>query len=191
MIQIHKLLFFLPFCILTSCTSSPTNKKEQTIPKSNTTKDRTKRDTISIITAPSKKTFTEKEILGWIEGSYLYKEIRTNSTLELIFFVKKNQLNYRLKTNKRNSTGLAKINVEESGNIYIIFPIEYASYEGDITSENDKSDKSDKSDKPKEMTIRFDPEYHTIDFQNYGNAMNYFVILDEFGDDKYIQLSKK
>ena len=188
MIQIHNLLYFLPFWFLASCMSSPADKKEQMIPNTNTSKDRTMRDTISKITVPSKKTMTEKEILGRIEGRYFYKEIRTNSTLELSLFVKKNQLSYQLKTNKRNSTGLAKLTIEDDGYIYIILPIEYDSYEGDITSENDKSDKSDK---PQEITMRFDPEYHTIDFQNYGNAMNYFVVLDEFGDDKYIQLSKR
>ena len=102
--------------------------------------------------------------------------------------MKNNQLNYRLKTNKRNSNGLAKLSTDENGQIFILLPIEYDGYEGDLTSENRTRYKSEK---PQEISILFDPEFYSIGFQNYGNAMNSYTIFDELGNEKFIQLYKK
>lgn len=102
--------------------------------------------------------------------------------------MKNNQLNYRLKTNTRNSNGLAKLSTDENGQIFILLPIEYDGYEGDLTSENRTRYKSEK---PQEISILFDPEFYTIGFQNYGNAMNSYTIFDELGNEKFIQLYKK
>lgn len=184
----YKLMVILPFGILTSCSSSTDHRMEQTNSTIKTHKDHLMLDTLSKITATSKKTYTEKEILDRIVGRYVYQEIRTNSILELNLVVKKNQLKYQIKTTKRNCTGLAKLSMEEDGQIFIFFPIEYDEYEGDLTSGNDKKSISEK---PKEICMSFNPKLCIIGFQNYGNAMNYYVILNEFGDDKYIELRKR
>ena len=181
-------MVFLPFGILTSCSSSTDHRMEQTNSTIKTNKDNVKLDTLSKMTASSKKTYTEKEILDRIEGRYVYQEILTNSILELNLVVKKNQLNYQIKTTKRNCTGLAKLSIDEDGQIFIFIPIEYDEYEGDLTSEDDKKSISEK---PKEICMSFDPELNAFVFQNYGNTMNYYVILNEFGDDKYIELRKR
>ena len=184
----HKLLFILPFGMFVSCTSLPNKNKEKSSSKIKTVKVDHKRETSSKITSQTQKKITEKEILDRLEGSYLFTDNSSASFLTLNFVVKNNQLNYRLKTNTRNSNGLAKLSTDENGQIFILLPIEYDGYEGDLTSENRTRYKSEK---PQEISILFDPEFYTIGFQNYGNAKNSYTIFDELGNEKFIQLYKK
>lgn len=65
---------------------------------------------------------------------------------------------------------------------------DYDGYEGDLTSENRTRYKSEK---PQGISMLFDPEFYSIGFQNYGNAMNSYTIFDELGNEKFIQLYKK
>jgi hypothetical protein len=185
---LHKLLFILPFWVLASCTSLPNKNKGESIPKIKKVKDNHKQNTSSKITTPPKKIYTVKEILDRLEGSYIFTDNSSASFLKLDFVVKNNQLNYRLKTNTRNSAGLAKLSIDENGQIFILFPIEFDGYEGDLTSEDDKKYKSEKK---QEISMLFDPEFYSIGFQNYGNAMNSYTVFNELSNEKFIELSKR
>ena len=58
----------------------------------------------------------------------------------------------------------------------IIFPIELDDFQGDMTQDTYEPDKEKK---PQEVYMFFFTESKTLDFQNYGNAMNNYIIFDE------------
>lgn len=132
------------------------------------------------------KKYTEKEILDLLIGNYIPDEGCCSCTFELRFEKKNKKLKYRIKTNKRKINGIAKITIDENGYVFILFPIEWDDYQGDMTLDTYEPYTGIK---PQEVDMYFDPELKNIAFQNYGNAMNNYIIFDEC-DTKGISLNK-
>lgn len=130
---------------------------------------------------------SNKYILNLLIGDYV-KDEGCNCEFKLSFKAKNEKLNFHIKTNKRNISGVAEIVIDENEYVYIIFPIEWDDYQGDMTLDTYEPNKEEK---PKKVDMLFDPERKTIRTQNYGNAMNNYTIFDECRDDKEIALIKK
>lgn len=181
----------MTFGLFANCSSSVDNKEKQ---EGNDVQTKTENDNIktyssndndSTIAKKAIKKYTEKEILNLLEGKYTYIDGCCNCKFELEFKLKKEKLNYHLKTVKRNINGTAKISLDKDGRVYIIFPIEWDDYQGDMTLDTYEQYTGEK---PQSVSMGFDPELKTIMFQNYGNAMNNYIIFDECGNDKGISL---
>lgn len=192
--QYKILLFILTFGLFANCSSSVDKKEVQEV---NDIQTKTENDSIktynnndngSTITKKAIKKYKEKEILNLLGGKYVYDEGCCYCKFELEFKLKNEKLNYHIKTEKRKINGIAKISIHEDGRVYIIFPIEWDDYQGDMTLDTYEQYTGEK---PQNVSMRFDPELKTIMFQNYGNAMNNYIIFDECGNDKAITLKNE
>ena len=125
--------------------------------------------------------FSQKFLLG----KYMSEETNTNCFIELTLFEKNKKIWFRLKTDKRNIIGKAKIS-KDDGLYYVTLPIEYSEYEGDIS----KNSKTINLPKSKPFGIQFMYDNKELVLQNSGNAMNYYVKFGEC-EEKYVHLKKK
>lgn len=116
-------------------------------------------------------------------GKYVREEPCCHCFIELTLFEKNKKTWFRLKTDKRNVVGKAKISKSE-GFYWVTLPIKWAEYEGDVTDES-----KERVSLELPTQIEFQYSNKTLTMQNYGNAMNYYVVLGECGD-KYIELKK-
>lgn len=155
--------------------------------KRNTIQIKKIHDNDSTIANKTIKKYTEKEILNLIVGKYINAEGDFHCKFELTFSKKNKKLKYYIETDKRKISGIAKISIEKNGFIYIIFPIEWDDYQGDMTQDTYEKYTGEK---PQQVDMSFDIEEKTLYFQNYGNAMNNYIIFDEC-DEKGINLKMK
>ena len=144
-------------------------------------------DNVSAISTKSIEKFTVKEIRNFIVGNYTNDEEGSHCKFKLTLCVKNEKLKYYIETEKRKISGIAKMSIEENGSIFIIFPIEWDDYQGDMTQDNYEKYTGEK---PQQFDMSFDSEEKTLYFQNYGNAMNNYIIFDEC-DEKGISLKMK
>lgn len=121
-----------------------------------------------------------------IEGEYSFSDDVANCKLELKLFYEKDKLKYTLKTNSKTVSDEAEISQEENGNYYITFKnIKWSENKGFIDPEGNTP----------EETLALPTEImaglrdNEIIFQNYGNAENHYMILEEC-DVKYIFFEK-
>lgn len=142
---------------------------------------------VTTIANKSIRKYTEKEILNLIIGNYTPDEGCCNCKFELSFEEKSEKLKYYIRTNERKISGIAKIKIDENGFVYVLFPIEWDDYQGDMTLDTYEPYTGIK---PQVTDTNFDPKLKNLDFQNYGNAMNNYIIFSEC-DNKRILLSKK
>jgi hypothetical protein len=70
--------------------------------------------------------------------------------------------------------------------VSVTSPFESEDYQGDMTLETYEPNTNEK---PQELGMTFFTESITLDFQNYGNTKNNYIIFDEC-DVKYITLKK-
>ncbi|CAM4125768.1 hypothetical protein [Flavobacterium weaverense] len=144
-------------------------------------------DNVSAISTKSIEKFTVKELRNFIVGNYTNDEEGSHCKFKLTLCVKNEKLKYYIETEKRKISGIAKMSIEENGFIFIIFPIEWDDYQGDMTQNNYEKYTVEK---PQQFDMSFDIEEKTLYFQNYGNAMNNYIIFDEC-DEKGISLKMK
>jgi len=123
--------------------------------------------------------------INLILGNYIPDEGCCNCIFNIKFTRENNKLVYHLKTIKREIIGIAEISITENKYIYITIPIEWDDYQGDVTLE---SYELYKGKKPMGIDMSFDPEFKTITFQNYGDAMNNYIKFSECDNDKGIML---
>lgn len=129
-----------------------------------------------------------KTLLFNIEGNYEFKKEETICKMNLTLYYQKNQLKYKLKTNTREFSDDAEIELnEKKDGYYITFKnIEWSEYLGGLDNEGEPIDKNLSIPENVSGTLY----KNEIIIQNYGNAMNYYVVFDECGE-KYIELIKK
>ena len=127
-----------------------------------------------------------------IEGIYKTEinenEIETcNLTIKI---TKKNgEYYYNYKSESRNLNGKVSFsrNIEEN-EIYIVLEgIEWSEYSGDVSNQDDENYEEKELELPNEIDGLFNENEITI--QNSGNAMNYYVKLNDCGK-KYIEFKK-
>ena len=135
----------------------------------------------------SKTLSKTNEIKKLLVGDYKYSEGCCHCSFQLTFKMENNTLLFHLKTNKRNIKGNAKIQFEKQY-AYVVLPIRWDDYQGDMTLDTYKPYKGEK---PFGVEMFFNPKLRTLSFQNYGNAMNNYIIFDECNNDKGIQLINK
>ncbi|BFM45342.1 hypothetical protein CFS9_39830 [Flavobacterium sp. CFS9] len=170
--------------VLQSC-ENKTKKQEGTeIQKSepqNTAKINA--DTVRNVVQPAKN----NDLLFDIVGNYTFKDEATDCKIILSLFYENEILKYQMKTNTRELSGNAKIDLnEKKDGYYITFKnIEWSEYSGVTDTEGETSDE----DLPLPQDIQGVLYKNEITIQNSGNAMNYYVKLGEC-DVKYIQLIK-
>lgn len=128
-----------------------------------------------------------KTLLFNIEGNYEFKKEETTCKMNLTLYYQKNQLKYKLKTNTREFSDNAEIELNErKDGYYITFKnIEWSEYLGGLDNEGEPIQKD--LSLPQDLDgVLYKNE---IIIQNYGNSMNYYVKLEECGE-KYIELIK-
>lgn len=126
-----------------------------------------------------------EKLLFDIEGEYSYKADVVDCKINLTLFYTTNQLKYKLKTNTRELSDNATLQLnEEKNGYYITFEnIEWSEYLGAIDEEGNSSEEN--LSLPQEVEgVLYKNE---ITIQNAGNAMNYYVKIGEC-DVKYIHL---
>jgi hypothetical protein len=138
---------------------------------------------------------TEKEITDLpknIEGVYktLNNEGETETCNLTIKLTKKNgEYYYNLRSETRNLNGKVSFsrNIDNNETYIILEGIEWAEYSGDVTNQDDKN----YEEKELELPVGIDGLFteNEIIIQNDGNAMNYYVKLNDCGV-KYIHLKK-
>ena len=182
-----------------SCKNAEIKEKNQLVIKErlgieNTLNLQLKSDTIqnnndndSTTSNKSIEKYTVKEIRNFIVGNYTNDEEGSHCKFKLALTVKNEKLKYFIETEKRKISGIAKMSIEKNGFIFIIFPIEWDDYQGDMTQDNYEKYTGEK---PQQFDMSFDIEEKTLYFQNYGNAMNNYIIFDEC-DEKGISLKMK
>lgn len=126
-----------------------------------------------------------EKLLFDIEGEYSFKDELTGCKLNLTLYYNNNQLKYKLKTNTRELSGNAILELNErKEGYYITFEnIEWSEYLGAIDPEGESPDEN--LALPQEISGSLNK--NEIIIENYGNAMNYYVKLGEC-DVKYIHL---
>lgn len=129
-----------------------------------------------------------KTLLFNIEGNYEFRKEETSCKMNLTLYYQKNQLKYKLKTNTREFSDDAEIELnEKKDGYYIRFKnIEWSEYLGGLDNEGEPIDKNIAIPKNVSGTLYKDE----IFIQNYGNSMNYYVVFKDCGE-KYIELVKK
>ncbi|MCX8534360.1 hypothetical protein [Chryseobacterium luquanense] len=129
-----------------------------------------------------------KALLFNIEGNYEFKKEETTCKMNLTLYYQKNQLKYKLKTNTREFSDNAEIELnEKKDGYYITFKnIEWSEYLGGLDNEGEPIDKNLSIPENVSGTLY----KNEIIIQNYGNSMNYYVVFDDCGE-KYIELIKK
>lgn len=180
-----KLLALLILVFVLQSCENKTKKQESTeiqkIEQQNITEINT--DTVRNVVQPAKN----NNLLFDIEGNYTFKDEVTDCKIILSLFYKNGILKYQMKTNTRELSGNAKIDLnEKKDGYYITFKnIEWSEYSGAIDPEGETSDE----DLPLPQDVQGVLYKNEITIQNSGNAMNYYVKLGEC-DVKYIQLIK-
>ncbi|MFB9077986.1 hypothetical protein ACFFLS_04870 [Flavobacterium procerum] len=190
--RLYNTLFFISFFgLFVNCSSSTEKKTEQKVSTIQTETDKNSKTPQSTNGSTAVddnkiiKRYTEKEILNLIVGNYINDDEGTfHCKFNLRFNNRDGKLKYHIKTEKRKISGIAKIKIVEDGFIYIIFPIEWDDYQGDMTQDTYEKYTGEK---PQEVGMLFDVESKTLNFQNFGNAMNNYIIFDEC-DEKGINL---
>lgn len=138
---------------------------------------------------------TEKEINNLpknIEG--IYKTKNNSDEIEIcnltIKITKKNgEYFYNYKSESRILNGKVSFsrNIEDNETYIILEGIEWSEYSGDVSNQDDENYEEKELELPNEIGGLFNENEITI--QNYGNAMNYYVKLNDCGK-KYIEFKK-
>ncbi|MFV0471389.1 MAG: hypothetical protein ACK5L7_05085 [Paludibacteraceae bacterium] len=179
-----KVFFIIFFLILVSCSQTKKTKTaEKSIEEKNNTISNDKYPTLS-----KHHKVSREEMLFEIEGIYYMEENELNCGITLMLFRENEKLRYKLKTNTRELTNDAKIelNDKKDGYYLTLKNIEWSENEGALDEEGEQVD--DSVELPKEIQgVLYKNE---ITIQNTGNSMNYYVKIAEC-DQKYIHLIKK
>jgi len=128
-----------------------------------------------------------------IEGKYV-AESSIKENCEIKIYIKKSTegYSYRLITEEKDKEGKLTIEKPETADEsfpFVLEGIEWSAYEGDISDDLERDQQnSDILELPEGIRGVLKPDGITI--QNYGNAMNYYVQLQECGA-KYIELKKE
>ena len=165
-----------------SCIQKPSEPKNKT----------TQKDTQNVIKVKKSETVLNRSAFDAIEGLYIQKpdeEGGENCNLSLKIKKEKGKYYYTLSLQDTVIKGRVTVakNKEKSDFEYAVTleGIEWASYEGDVSDENKP---------PQELDIPVGIEAlwsnNELRFQNYGNSMNSYTVLEECGQ-KYIRLVKQ
>lgn len=177
----HILLIVFTFGFL-GCASLSAEKPSKDVVVEKQLKSELQSRSDTIIDQDIIEKYTADEILKMIVGTYVADECK----FELKFYKQNKKVHYSIQTEKRKIKGVAKISMDENGYIAVIFPIQWDDYQGDMTQETYEPNREEK---PQEVYMTFYTESKTLDFQNYGNAMNNYIIFDEC-DVKYVTLKR-
>ncbi|WP_075342425.1 hypothetical protein [Tenacibaculum agarivorans] len=135
-------------------------------------------DTVRIV----KKTFRNKTKENKVVGTWINKTSNLSFTLTL----KDKKLYYTFTSPKRSFTNTAYIT---HNNLIVFNGFEWSEYAGG-TIDDEGTEKHEAPPLPKEIGCAIDFENNKFIIQNYGNAMNYFVIIEE-AEEKYVQFVKQ
>mgnify|MGYP003585327353 CR=1 FL=1 len=136
-------------------------------------------------THPENNIEKSRKLLFDIEGEYFFKAETTGCKMNLTLYYANNQLKYKLKTNTREISDNATLQLNErKDGYYITFEnIEWSEYLGALDEEGNPIEEN--LSLPQEISGELNE--NEIIIQNYGNAMNYYMKLGEC-DVKYLYL---
>jgi len=134
---------------------------------------------------PKNNSEKNEKLLFDIEGEYSFKANFTDCKINLTLYYTNNQLKYRLKTNTREISNNASLELNETKDGYYIIleNIEWSEYLGALDDEGNPIEEN--LSLPQEISGELNK--NEIIIQNYGNAMNYYMKLGEC-DVKYLYL---
>ena len=136
-------------------------------------------------------------LLGTYEGG------EDTASIRLTIGKEGGKYTYHLVSARRNLEGYAEIQ-EGEDNLWVVLPdVKWDDYQGDLTNGNRLADADDAAEPNKDENLEseasadvygvdlfVDRETGALYMQNYGNAMNYYVIFSEC-DVKHILWEKK
>ncbi len=139
-------------------------------------------------TTPKERITTKPETISKEKAQLIGVWKNEVSKLSFEFTVKDTAVHYTFTSPKRTIENIAKIT---TNNDVTLYGFEWSEYAGGAIDDGSE-DVATKKEPPLPTELGFNINFHDNEFmiQNYGNAMNYFVIIEE-ASEKYVIFKKE